>query len=142
MATKRIRLMVLSILTLFLLSSSGCVGIIVGAVIIKKKRDRARAAAEVVEEEKNPASVIPSIPEPKSEPDTLEIPAPAPLPPTDAGVEGNTVGAVEEVVKPAAEITPPADIVEKTWEDMFGPYVLAALVAFIAASLVKSIRRR
>jgi hypothetical protein len=64
------------------------------------------------------------------------------LPPTDSGVQGNTGGAVEEVAKPAAEITPPADIVEKTWEDMFGPYVLAAFIAFIAAALVKSIRRR
>jgi len=122
MATSLRKWIISITLLLFLVTESGCVGIIVGAIVIKKKRDRARAAAEVAEEEKNPSSIIPSIDviglPPKKDEEVVEVPAPKPVP-----ANAETVPAKEEkpgiapvtnaqeqpvsiLTKPAAEETP------------------------------------
>jgi hypothetical protein len=146
MATSLRKWIISITLLLFLVMESGCVGIIVGAVVIKKKRARARAAAEEVKAEQNPSTIVPQTVTPTDDTNTVEVPAPKPVP-----ANAETVPAKEE--KP--EIVP-ASITEQPVSILTQPVVeetpLSALrylglafgfifVSVLAARVIQIIRR-
>ena len=99
MATDFKKLIIIATLALFMVTETGCVGLLVTGIIIKKKRDRA-AAAKALEEavpEREAEALTVGIPVEVKE----EVPAKDPIPPEKVSI----LTKPEIKPEPAAEKT-------------------------------------